>query len=165
MAERRTQRHFVTGKNSLRFWPEIVHPIRVIFNFCVLYTARFSPSFRLKNLLYRMIGVKVGPNASLAPGVMLDMLFPEQIIIGDNVVIGLNTTVLAHEFLVKEWRIGKVVIEKDVTIGANCTILPGVIIGEGAVVSAMSLVNRDIPAYSFWGGVPVRQIRPAPETE
>ena len=165
MAERRTQRHFVIGKNSLRFWPEIVHPIRVIFNFCVLYTARFSPSFRLKNLLYRMIGVKVGPNASLAPGVMLDMLFPEQIIIGDNVVIGLNTTVLAHEFLVKEWRIGKVVIEKDVTIGANCTILPGVIIGEGAIVSAMSLVNRDIPAYSFWGGVPVRQIRPAPETE
>ena len=165
MAERRTQRHFVTGKNSLRFWPEIVHPIRVIFNFCVLYTARFSPSFRLKNLLYRMIGVKVGPNASLAPGVMLDMLFPEQIIIGDNVVIGLNTTVLANEFLVKEWRIGKVVIEKDVTIGANCTILPGVIIGEGAIVSAMSLVNRDIPAYSFWGGVPVRQIRPAPETE
>lgn len=165
MAERRTKRHFVVGKNSLRFWPEIVHPIRVIFNFCVLYTARFSPSFRLKNLLYRMIGVKVGPNASLAPGVMLDMLFPEQIIIGDNVVIGLNTTVLAHEFLVKEWRIGKVVIEKDVTIGANCTILPGVIIGEGAVVSAMSLVNRDIPAYSFWGGVPVRQIRPAPETE
>ena len=165
MAERRTQRHFVTGKNSLRFWPEIVHPIRVIFNFCVLYPARFSPLFRLKNLLYRMIGVKVGPNASLAPGVMLDMLFPEQIIIGDNVVIGLNTTVLAHEFLVKEWRIGKVVIEKDVTIGANCTILPGVIIGEGAIVSAMSLVNRDIPAYSFWGGVPVRQIRPAPETE
>ena len=165
MAERRTQRHFVTGKNSLRFWPEIVHPIRVIFNFCVLYTARFSPSFRLKNLLYRMIGVKVGPNASLAPGVMLDMLFPEQIIIGDNVVIGLNTTVLAHEFLVKEWRIGKVVIEKDVTIGANCTILPGVIIGEGAVVSAMSLVNRDIPPRSFWGGIPVREIQPASEIE
>ena len=96
---------------------------------------------------------------------MLDMLFPDKIEIGDNVVIGQNTTILAHEFLVKEWRIGKVVIEKDVTIGANCTILPGVIIGEGAIVSAMSLVNRDIPAYSFWGGVPVRQIRPAPETE
>jgi acetyltransferase-like isoleucine patch superfamily enzyme len=80
-------------------------------------------------------------------------------------VIGLNTTILAHEFLVREWRIGKVVIEKDVTIGANCTILPGVIIGEGAVVSAMSLVNRDIPARSFWGGVPVREIRPASEKE
>lgn len=165
MAERRTQRHFVSGKNSLRFWPEIVHPIKVVFNFCVLYAARFSPSFCLKNFLYRMIGVKVGRNASIAPGVMLDILFPEQIEIGDNVVIGLNTTVLAHEFLVREWRIGKVLIEKDVAIGANCTILPGVIVGEGAVVSAMSLVNRDIPAYSFWGGVPVREICPAPEVQ
>ena len=165
MAERRIQRHFVSGKNALRLWPELVHPVKAVFYFCVLYIARFSPSFRLKNSLYRMIGAKVGDHASLAPGVMLDMLFPDQIEIGDNVVIGLNTTVLAHEFLVREWRIGKVVIEKDVTIGANCTILPGVIIGEGAVVSAMSLVNRDIPPRSFWGGIPVREIQPALEIE
>ena len=114
-------------------------------------------------MLYRMIGVKVGRNASVGLGVMLDVFFPEQIEIGDNVVIGYNTTVLGHEFLVREWRIGHVVIEKDVTIGANCTILPGVIIGEGSTVSAMSLVNCDIPPYSFWGGVPVREIRPAAE--
>jgi acetyltransferase-like isoleucine patch superfamily enzyme len=151
----------VTGKNSLRFWPDIVHPVKVIFYFCVLFSARYSPSFELKNVLYRMIGVKVGRNASVGLGVMLDVFFPGQIEIGDNVVIGYNTTVLGHEFLVREWRIGRVVIEKDVTIGANCTILPGVIIGEGATVSAMSLVNRDIPPYSFWGGVPVREIRPA----
>lgn len=161
MAVRRTQRNFVTGKNSLRFWPDIVHPVKVIFYFCVLFSARYSPSFELKNVLYRMIGVKVGRNASVGLGVMLDVFFPGQIEIGDNVVIGYNTTVLGHEFLVREWRIGRVVIEKDVTIGANCTILPGVIIGEGATVSAMSLVNRDIPPYSFWGGVPVREIRPA----
>ena len=161
MAVRRTQRNFVTGKNSLRFWPEIVHPIKVIFYFFVLYTARYSPTFEFKNLLYRMIGVKVGRNASVGLGVMLDVFFPEQIEIGDNVVIGYNTTILGHEFLVREWRIGRVVIEKDVTIGANCTLLPGIIIGEGATVSAMSLVNCDIPPYSFWGGVPVREIRPA----
>jgi len=45
---------------------------------------------------------------------------------------------------------------EDVTIGANCTILPGVIIGKGATVSAMSLVNRDVPAGAFVGGVPIR---------
>ena len=161
MAVRRTQRHFVTGKNSLRHYPDIVHPLKVVWFFCVLYAARFSPSFRFKNFLYRLIGVKVGKDVSVGLGVMLDIFFPDQIEIGENVVIGYNTTVLGHEFLVREWRIGRVIIEKDVTIGANCTILPGVIIGEGATVSAMSLVNRDIPPHSFWGGVPVREIRPA----
>ena len=164
MAIRRTQRHFVTGKNSLRYYPDIVHPLKVVWFFCVLYAARFSPSFRFKNFLYRLIGVKVGKDASVGRGVMLDIFFPDQIEIGENVVIGYNTTVLGHEFLVREWRIGRVIIEKDVTIGANCTILPGIIIGEGATVSAMSLVNRDIPPHSFWGGVPVREIRPAAGT-
>lgn len=164
MAFRRTLRTPVTGRNSLRFWPEIVHPARVIFNFCVIYAARFSPSLRFKNWLYRLIGVKVGKDASVGLCVVLDVFFPDQIEIGDNVVIGYNTTILGHEFLVREWRIGRVIIGKDVTIGANCTILPGVIIGEGAVVSAMSLVNRDIPPHSFWGGVPVREIRPASGT-
>lgn len=163
MAVRRTERHFVTGRNSLRYWPEIVHPLKVIFYFCVIYLARFSPSFQFKNFLYRLIGVKVGHNASVGLMVVLDVFFPQQIEIGDNVVIGYNTTILGHEFLVKEWRIGRVVVGRDVTIGANCTVLPGVVIGEGATVSAMSLVNRDIPPYSFWGGVPVREIRPAPE--
>jgi len=37
-------------------------------------------------------------------------------------------------------------------IGANCTVLPGVKIGEGATVSAMSLVNCDIPAGQTWAG-------------
>lgn len=163
MAVRRTQRHFVEGRNSLRFWPEIVHPIKVIWQFFVIYLARFSPSFRFKNFLYRMVGIKVGKDSSVGLMVMLDVFFPEQIEIGDNVVIGYNTTILGHEFLVREWRIGKVVIEKDVTIGANCTLLPGIIIGEGATISAMSLVNRDIPPFSFWGGVPVREIRRAPD--
>ena len=162
MAVRRTERHFVEGRNSLRYWPKIVHPLKVILYFFIIYLARFSPSFQFKNLLYRLVGVKVGRDASVGLMVVLDVFFPEQIEIGDNVVIGYNTTILGHEFLVREWRIGRVIIEKDVTIGANCTILPGVIIGEGSTVSAMSLVNRDIPPHSFWGGVPVREIRPAP---
>lgn len=51
------------------------------------------------------------------------------------------------------------VIDRDATIGANSTILPGVVVGEGAVVSAMSLVNRDVPPGAFVGGVPIRLLR------
>ena len=105
-----------------------------------------------------MIGMKIGRDAALALMVMPDTIFPGLIEIGDNVVIGYNTTILAHEFLVEEWRTGKVVIEKNVFIGANCTVLPGVVIGEGAVISSMSLINRDIPPRTFWGGVPVREL-------
>lgn len=159
MAERRYVRYPVTGKNSLRFWPDAVNPLRVVWNFLILSLCRISPSFLLKNALYRLLGVKVGHNASVGLMVMLDVFFPEEISIGENVIIGYNSTLLGHEFLRDEWRKGKVVIEKDVVIGANCTVLPGVVIGEGAVVSAMSLVNRDIPPHAFYGGVPVRDLR------
>lgn len=55
-------------------------------------------------------------------------------------------------------RIGKVKIEKDVYIGAKTTILPGVVIGEGSIVGANSLVNKDIPAFSVAAGNPVKVI-------
>jgi acetyltransferase-like isoleucine patch superfamily enzyme len=159
MAKRRYEVHPVAGKNSLRFWPEAVNPLRVIWNFTVISLGRISPSFHVKNFLYRLLGVKIGKNASVGLMVMLDVFFPEMIDIGENVIIGYNTTLLGHEFLKDEWRKGKIVIEKDVVIGANCTVLPGVVIGEGAVVSAMTLVNRDIPPRSFYGGVPARDLR------
>jgi acetyltransferase-like isoleucine patch superfamily enzyme len=46
-------------------------------------------------------------------------------------------------------------------IGANCTILPGVVIGDGASVAAGSLVNRDVPAGAVVAGVPIQLIRAA----
>ena len=49
----------------------------------------------------------------------------------------------------------------DIMIGANSTVLPGVVIGAGATVSAMSLVNRDVPPGAMVGGVPIRLLRPA----
>ncbi|MBP2641882.1 MAG: acyltransferase [Firmicutes bacterium] len=158
MAIRRTIRHEVSGKNSLRFWPQIIHPMRVIWNSVIIFLCRVVPSFEVKNFLYRRLGAKIGRNASVGLMVMFDIFFPEQIEIGENVIIGYNTTLLGHEFLKDEWRIGKVMIEKDVVIGANCTLLPGIVIGEGATISAMSLVNRDIPPHSFYGGVPVRDL-------
>lgn len=52
-----------------------------------------------------------------------------------------------------------VVIEDDVWIGANSTILKGVTIGEGSVVAAGSVVTKNVPAYTIVGGVPAKIIK------
>ena len=49
-------------------------------------------------------------------------------------------------------------IKKGATLGANCTILCGIIIREFAFVGAGALINKDVPAYALMVGVPARQI-------
>ena len=66
---------------------------------------------------------------------------------------------MCHEFLIKELRVGKIQIGADVMIGANTTILPGVTIGDKAVIAAGSLVNRDVQPGEFVGGVPIRTLQ------
>ncbi|MDF4756555.1 acyltransferase, partial [Vibrio parahaemolyticus] len=65
---------------------------------------------------------------------------------------------LAHEYLIREYRLGEIVIGNEVMIGANTTILPGVRIGDGAIVSAGTLVHKDVPSGAFVGGNPMRVI-------
>ena len=68
-------------------------------------------------------------------------------------MIGFNTTILAHEYLIEEYRLGDVYIGNEVMIGANTTILPGVTIGDGAIVSAATLVHKDVPAGCLAGAI------------
>lgn len=113
----------------------------------------------MKNWLYRTcLRMKIGKQTSFALMVMPDIMFPEKISIGTNTIIGYNTTILAHEYLIKEYRIGNVSIGDEVMIGANTTILPGVEIGNGAIVSAGTLVHKDVPAGAFVGGNPMKII-------
>lgn len=53
----------------------------------------------------------------------------------------------------------RTLIGSDVWIGANAIILPGVTIGDGAIIAAGSVVSRDVPPYAIVGGVPARVIR------
>ncbi|RRR71749.1 MAG: acyltransferase [Candidatus Viridilinea halotolerans] len=146
--------------NALWYYPQVTGGYaRVARNAAIIQLARYIPFLPLKNMLYRRLGMQVGPCVAVGLMVMLDIFFPQDIRLGANCVIGYQSTLLCHEFTRHEWRRGPVVIERDVTIGANCTILPGVVIGAGATVSAMSLVNRDIPPGAFAGGVPVRVLR------
>ena len=53
----------------------------------------------------------------------------------------------------------EVKIMKYAIIGTGCTILPGVIVGEGVAVGAMSLINRNLDAWKIYAGIPCKQIR------
>ncbi|MCY8030344.1 heptaprenylglyceryl phosphate O-acetyltransferase [Bacillus inaquosorum] len=156
---RKTDRHPVSGANSLWHVYQTVPFVKVVKNFIVIQIARYTPFIGMKNWLYRtFLRMKVGNQTSFALMVMPDIMFPEKISVGTNTIIGYNTTILAHEYLIHEYRIGKVLIGDEVMIGANTTILPGVEIGDGAVVSAGTLVHKDVPAGAFVGGNPMRII-------
>jgi acetyltransferase-like isoleucine patch superfamily enzyme len=142
--------------NSLWYWNKVVPPWRVVFNYVLMCLARIAPSLRLKILLYRLMGVRIGKHVSVGLEATLDAFFPHLIEIGDNSIIGFKVTILCHEFLTDEYRIGPVTIGRNVTIGANTTILPGVKIADDTVVSAHSLVNSDVSG--FVGGVPARPL-------
>lgn len=146
------------GRNSMHYWPRLAGFWRSGWNLFWISVARYMPWLNIKSAIYRMLGMKVGKDAAFGLMVMVDIFFPQDIAVGDNTIIGYNTTILTHEYLIREWRRGRVEIGHRVMIGANCTVLPGVTIGDGAVVGAHSLVNRSIPAGAFAAGVPARVI-------
>ena len=149
----------MTGPNSLWHIYKTVPFWKVAKNFAVIQIARYTPFLPMKNWLYKnFLGMKIGEHSSFALMVMVDVMFPEKIIVGKNSVIGYNTTILAHEYLIEEYRLGQVIIGDRVMIGANSTILPGITIGDGAVVSAATLVHKDVPAGAFVGGNPMKVI-------
>jgi maltose O-acetyltransferase len=87
--------------------------------------------------------------------------------IGDDTMVGFETLIVTgtHNYEQADILIrmqgayrSPVAIGKDVWLGARTIILPGVTIGDGAVVAAGAVVTRDIPPYAIAGGVPARVI-------
>ncbi|SFI82019.1 Acetyltransferase (isoleucine patch superfamily) [Paenibacillus sp. UNC496MF] len=147
------------GPNALWQVYRTVSRLKAVRNFVFIQAARYCPSLPVKNWIYRrVLGMQVGRHAAFALMVMVDVFFPEKIAVGDNSIIGYNTTILTHEYLIREYRLGPVRIGANVMIGANTTILPGVTIGDGAVVAAGSVVHKDVPPGAFVGGNPIQDI-------
>jgi acetyltransferase-like isoleucine patch superfamily enzyme len=117
--------------------------------------------------VYRKCGVKVGKNVYIGFLVSMDGEFPEYISIGDEASIGPGVTIMAHSgaspfhHRTKIYHEGpqKVTIERGVWLAAGSIILPGVTVGEGAIVAAGSVVSRDVPAYTMVAGNPARAIK------
>lgn len=86
--------------------------------------------------------------------------------IGDYVMIGPNTSIITvgHPLspLGRRRHLGQaksVTIGRDVWIGANCTILPGVTVGNNVVIAAGAVVTKDVPDNCVVGGVPAKVIK------
>lgn len=106
-------------------------------------------------------GVKIKGRCFIGSGVQFDGIYPNLIEIGEDCIITSGTVILSHFFNTEShgFYTGKVVIGKRVFIGMNTLIVNAVNIGDGAVIGAGSIVNRDIPAGEIWAGNPARFIR------
>lgn len=76
------------------------------------------------------------------------------VVIEDEVQIGSHCSIYSVSTI--DGKGGKVVLKKGCKIGSHSLVMPGVTIGENAVVGAFSFVNKDIPANALAVGIPVR---------
>jgi maltose O-acetyltransferase len=84
--------------------------------------------------------------------------------IGQNCLIANNVSIICHSYIIKgmEYISPDKMYSKDVTIGdhvwvgGNVVILPGVKVGDNAIIGASSLVTKSVPSNEVWGGVPAK---------
>jgi acetyltransferase-like isoleucine patch superfamily enzyme len=110
--------------------------------------------------LQRWRGVSIGKGVWIGLYVYIDDLHPAALSIGDNCSIGLRTSILTHFYWGprRATSNGKVVIENDVFVGPHCVILPNVRIGEGSVITAGTVVSRNVPPHTYWGTPPAEAL-------
>jgi virginiamycin A acetyltransferase len=98
-------------------------------------------------VIYSGRGVYIGDSVLIGPGCVL---------------AGSNHTYKNPDVTIKSqgFDLGRgIVIDSDVWIGANCTILDGAWIREGSVIAAGSVVNCEVPKFQVWGGVPAKFLK------
>jgi len=124
---------------------------RRVWNRLLHLLCRFGPGgTTLRALFHRWRGVRIGENVWIGDEVYLDNEFPERIELEDGAMIELRATILAHTH-----GPGRVVIGKNAFIGAGAIIVTSgnriIVVGEGSVVMAGSLVTGSIAPYTLYG--------------
>ncbi|MFC2136162.1 acyltransferase [Bacteroidota bacterium] len=118
--------------------------------------------------LERLRGVKIGKHVFLGGGNVLDRTRPDLITIEDYVSLAGGVVILTHsnpttplrEILGSEsHQIAPVQIKRGAWLAVNVVVLPGVTIGENAIVATGSVVTKDVPSYTVVGGTPARFIK------
>lgn len=119
------------------------------------YIEDFGPP---RYLFYRLLGAKI--DRSFFLGGEARMLDPWALEVGSGTIIGAFSVISGHALEGNSLIIKPVKIGNCVTVGVRSMVLPGVEIGDGAIVGAGALVPKDtrIPPNEIWAGVPAKKI-------
>lgn len=136
------------------------------------YLEPFAPR-KLRPILIRKMGCHVGKNTFFGDYVRMDTSYADMIYIGDYTHITSGCRLLCHQrdltnYCVGDnaaelgYKTGEIHIGKGVMVGMETMIMPGVTIGDGAIIGAGSIVTRDIPAWTVATGRPARVVKEIP---
>ena len=162
---RLVDRQVGTAKLEERTTGAIIWGIVGRFLQCLAMYIPMTPSCRV--LLQRMRGVKIGKNVFIGAEVLIDPAYPNLVTIGDNVALTGRNILLTHSeppLPIREKNllnriIAPILIQNGAWITMGVIVLPGVTIGENSVVSAGSVVTRDVAPYTLVAGSPARVIK------
>lgn len=135
----------------------------------------FAPR-KLRPRILKKMGCHVGKDIFVGDHVRIDYSHAELIYIDDHAHIAGGCRLLCHQRDLKGYRkgddaaklpykLGEIHIGKGVMIGMETLIMPGVTIGDGAIVGAYSLVTKDIPPYTIATGRPAKIVKEITERE
>lgn len=129
-----------------------------------LLPAWFGPSSSFRAGFHRLRGARVAQSAEIGYLVMIDNLYPEKVVIEDGATVAAQTTILSHDESLAYTgrgpeRVAETRIKRGAFVGVHCVILPGITVGERALVAAGSVVASDVEPGSVVAGVPARPVR------
>ncbi|MBN1337746.1 MAG: acyltransferase [Bacteroidales bacterium] len=158
-------RHSAKEHGYRGFMPATRFFMRRTTDYVLQVISKVFPYSGLKIWLHRQRGVKIGKGAHIGPMVTIDDVYPNFVIIEDGVSIAGQNFILTHNKPMNyhkhlsEAYVAPVIIKKNAWIAIGVIILPGVTIGEGAIVAAGSIVTKDIPPNTFAAGIPAKVVR------
>ena len=144
-------------------------PIRFLFrrnlDHWLQVLSKTLPYSGIRVKLHRWRGVKIGKNVHIGPMVTIDDVYPNFVIIEDGVSLAGSNFILTHNKPLEyhkhlaEAFVAPVIIKKNAWVAINVSLLPGITIGEGAIVASGSVVTKDVPKNTLAGGIPAKVIK------
>lgn len=131
---------------------------------------------KLRPFILRRMGCKVGKGCFMGDYIRIDTSHPDMITVEDNVSIASGSRLLCHQRDFSDFCVGDdymklgyvvkpIVLKKGCLVGMESFVMPGVTIGEGAIVGAGSLVTKDIPAWTIAAGRPAKVLKEIPKRD